>query len=94
MSEPFYEFSLNGGSYNNYRGTADLSGPLNSDRSLRYRLNIALQDSDSFRDFVSTKKLFIAPTIAWDISDDTKLTVNFEYSNEKSAFDAGIPALS
>ncbi|MEH2183399.1 TonB-dependent receptor plug domain-containing protein [Nostoc sp.] len=94
LSEPFYEFGFNAGSYNYYRGTADLSAPLNSDRSLRYRLNIALQDSDSFRDFLGTKRFFVAPTIAWDISDDTKLTLNFEYLNQETGFDAGVPALS
>ncbi|MDF5706215.1 MAG: TonB-dependent siderophore receptor [Nostoc sp. S4] len=94
LSEPFYEFGFNTGSYNYYRGTADLSAPLNSDRSLRYRLNIALQDSDSFRDFLGTKRFFLAPTIAWDISDDTKLTLNFEYLNQETGFDAGVPALS
>ncbi|MEH2066858.1 MAG: TonB-dependent siderophore receptor [Nostoc sp.] len=94
LSEPFYEFGFNAGSYDYYRGTADLSGPLNLERSLRYRLNIALQDSDSFRDFVGTKRFFLAPTIAWDVSDDTKLTLNFEYLNQETAFDAGVPALS
>ncbi|MEH2291262.1 TonB-dependent siderophore receptor [Nostoc sp.] len=94
LSEPFYEVGFNAGSYNYYRGTVDLSAPLNPDRSLRYRLNIALQDSDSFRDFVGTKRFFLAPTIAWDISDDTKLTLNFEYLNKETAFDVGVPALS
>ena len=85
LFEPFYELGLNVGSDSFYRGTADLSGPLTQNRNLRYRLNIALQDAyDSQNLFSSSQNYFIAPTIAWDISDDTKLTVNFEYLNQPS----------
>ncbi|MEH2118994.1 TonB-dependent siderophore receptor [Nostoc sp.] len=84
LFEPYYELGLNAGNDSVYRGTADLSGPLTSNRNLRYRLNIALQDAHDSRNFSSSQELFIAPTIAWDISNDTKLTVNLEYINTPS----------
>ncbi|MEH2080508.1 MAG: TonB-dependent siderophore receptor [Nostoc sp.] len=84
LFEPFYELGLNVGSDSFYRGTADLSGPLTQNRNLRYRLNIALQDAYDSQDLLSSQSLFVAPTLAWDISDDTKLTVNFEYLSQPS----------
>ncbi|MEH2445348.1 MAG: TonB-dependent receptor plug domain-containing protein [Nostoc sp.] len=84
LFEPFYELGLNAGNDDLYRGTADLSGPLTSNRNLRYRLNIALQDAEDSRNFSTSQEYFIAPTIAWDISNDTKLTLNFEYLNQPS----------
>ncbi|WP_292860798.1 TonB-dependent siderophore receptor [Nostoc sp. LPT] len=93
LFEPFYELGLNVGSDSFYRGTADLSGPLTSNRNLRYRLNIALQDAEDSQNFSSSQNYFIAPTIAWDISDDTKLTLNFEYLNQPSD-STGVRALN
>ncbi|MEH1844261.1 MAG: AMIN domain-containing protein [Nostoc sp.] len=93
LFEPFYELGLNVGSDSFYRGTADLSGPLTSNRNLRYRLNIALQDAYDSQNFSSSQNYFIAPTIAWDISDDTKLTLNFEYLNTPSK-SYGVKALN
>ncbi|MEH2275547.1 MAG: TonB-dependent siderophore receptor [Nostoc sp.] len=93
LFDPFYELGLNVGSDSFYRGTADLSGPLTQNRNLRYRLNIALQDAYDSQNFSSSQDLFIAPTITWDISDDTKLTLNFEYLNQPSKF-YGVRALN
>ncbi|MDF5709472.1 MAG: TonB-dependent siderophore receptor [Nostoc sp. S4] len=93
LFKPFYELGLNVGSYSFYRGTTDLSGPLTSNRNLRYRLNIALQDAYDSRNFSSSQTYFVGPTIAWDISDDTKLTFNFEYLNQPST-SYGVRALN
>ncbi|NJP09958.1 MAG: hypothetical protein HC866_11140 [Leptolyngbyaceae cyanobacterium RU_5_1] len=55
---------------------------------------MAYQNSGSFRDFIDTERFFIAPVLQWNISDRTTLIVNFEYLNDNSFFDRGIPALS
>ena len=51
LSEPFYEVSGEIGNYNFYRGTVDLSGPLDKNEKLLYRLNVAAETSESFIDF-------------------------------------------
>ncbi len=79
LSEPYYSVSFSAGNFDSYRPTIDLSGPLNEDKSLLYRLNLAYQNSDSFRDFNSTERILIAPTLKWEISDRTILNLDFEY---------------
>jgi len=85
--ESAYELGMTAGSYSFYRPTVDLTGPLNEDRSLRYRLNLAYENAGSFRDFTDNESIFVAPTLAWDISDRTQLTVELEYQNYNYTFD-------
>ncbi|MGF1539913.1 MAG: TonB-dependent siderophore receptor, partial [Pleurocapsa sp.] len=93
LSEPYYSVSFSAGNFDFYRPTIDLSGPLNEDKSLLYRLNLAYQNSDSFRDFNSTERILIAPTLKWEISDRTTLNLDFEYLHNEFTFDRGIPAV-
>jgi len=87
LFEPAYELGMTVGSYSFYRPTVDLTGPLNEDRSLRYRLNLAYENAGSFRDFTNSESFFVAPTLAWDISDRTRLTTELEYQNYDYTFD-------
>jgi len=93
LDTPFYEVDLNVGNYSFYRPTVDLSGPLTADDSLLYRLNLAYQNSDSFRDFNFTERVFIAPVLTWNISDRTSLTFDFEYLNNEYRSDRGLPSI-
>ena len=94
LSFPNYEFDLQAGSYGFLRPTLDLSGPLTESGDLRYRVNLAYERSDTFRDFDQTvSRRFIAPVIAWDISDNTSLTVDFSYLEDKRPFDRGFIAI-
>ncbi|MGI0484064.1 TonB-dependent siderophore receptor [Pantanalinema rosaneae CENA516] len=90
LSEPYAQVEANIGSYNFYRGAIDLSGPLNSDQSILYRLNIAYEDANSFRDFINNRTFFIAPVISWEISDRTRWTVELEYRRDDRITDVGL----
>lgn len=94
LAEPFYGLQFQAGSYGLIRPSLDLSSPLTTDRSLRYRLNMAYQREDGFRDLeVDTNRFFIAPVLSWDISNFTNLTIVMEYTNEKNPTDLGLPAI-
>lgn len=84
------EFSA--GSYSFYRPSIDLSGPLTADRSVRYRLNAVYENAGSFRDFYQSEKFLIAPVLTWDISQNTKLTLNGEYQYDERPLDRGFVA--
>ncbi len=94
LDEPYYAADFTIGNYDFYRPTFDISGSLNSDATLLYRLNIAYQNSGSFRDFVNTERVFISPVLTWNIGDKTTLTANFEYLYDDPVYDRGILALS
>ncbi|MEH2286530.1 TonB-dependent receptor [Nostoc sp.] len=93
LSEPYYAADFTAGSYDFYRPTLDISGPLNTDKTLLYRLNVAYQNSGSFRDFVDTERIFIAPSLTWKIGTKTTLNFDFEYLNNDTGFDRGIVAV-
>ena len=79
------------GSFGNYRFTLDSTGPLRNDAPLYYRLNLAEQDSDSFRDFVFKERFFAAPVVRWDIDDRTQFTVEGEFLTDHRMTDRGLP---
>lgn len=91
LEEPYYNIGATIGSYDFYRPTLDISGPLTSDRSLLYRLNLAYQNSGSFRDFNENESFFVAPAITWRISPRTSLTVELEQQNYNYTFDYNFP---
>ncbi|MBL8269068.1 TonB-dependent siderophore receptor, partial [Steroidobacter sp.] len=87
-----WEFGAGFGSYDNYRVTTDVGGPL-SER-IRARLNVAYQDRESFLDYWSTDKLFVAPVVAFDLGERTQLIAEAQYSRERAPVGAyvGTPA--
>ncbi|MBD0389267.1 MAG: TonB-dependent siderophore receptor, partial [Nostoc sp. C3-bin3] len=93
LSTPYYSAEFNVGNYGFYRPSFDISGPLTDDGSLVYRLNVAYQNSESFRDFNFTERVFVAPVITWNISDRTSLTFDLEYLNNDYLFDRGLPSI-
>ncbi len=94
LREPFYEVSFTAGNYSFYRPSLDFSGPLTEDGDLAYRLNVAYENAGSFRDGVQTERFFIAPTLSWQISDDTELTLEFSYLDDTRPVDRGLVVLS
>ncbi|MBE7385508.1 MAG: TonB-dependent siderophore receptor [Leptolyngbya sp. SIO1E4] len=94
LREPFYEVGFTAGSFDFYRPTIDFTGPLTADGSVAYRLNAAYESAGSFRDGVNTERFFIAPTLSWEISDDTELTLEFSYLDDTRPRDNGLVVLS
>lgn len=79
------------GYFNDYRFTLDSTGPLATGLPLTYRLNMAVQDSGSFRDFVYNERFFISPVLRWQINERTRLTFEGEFLYDERMTDRGIP---
>ncbi|BCL34199.1 TonB-dependent siderophore receptor [Nostoc sp. MS1] len=91
LPEPFYRAGMTIGSYDFYRPTLDLTGPLTEDKSVLYRLNAAYENAGSFRDFNENESVFISPVISVNISERTNITFEYEYQNYQYIFDRGLP---
>jgi iron complex outermembrane receptor protein len=65
------------GSYNAFGGAVDVGGPI-SDRA-RARLNVSYDTTGAQFDHYRREKTSIAPVIAFDLTDDTLLTVEGHY---------------
>src|SRR5690606_24268249 len=79
------------GSYNTFRMTGDFTGPMNKEKTLLYRLNLAYQNAQSFRVLQGGEDLVIAPSISFIPTDRTQVNIDFVYSKTKSRLDRGQP---
>ncbi|MBE9079855.1 TonB-dependent siderophore receptor [Romeria aff. gracilis LEGE 07310] len=94
LSIPFYELSASYGRFNTVEGQVDLSGPLDAENRVRYRLNGSYEYSDTFidTDDVNIQQATIAPVLSWDISDRTRLNLEGLYLNGEYPLIVGLPA--
>ena len=92
LSEPYYSAEFTAGSFSTYRPSIDISGPLNSDKTLLYRLNAAYENFGSFIDFNHQETFAIAPALTYKIDDATTLTLEYEYLKLDRVFNDGLPA--
>ncbi|MGD2179871.1 TonB-dependent siderophore receptor [Lusitaniella coriacea] len=94
LPDPFYEIELQAGTLGLFRPRIDFSGPLTEDGDLRYRLNALYQNDSGFRNFEqNVERFFIAPMLAWDISEQTNLTLELQYLNDERPYDTGTIAV-
>ncbi|MDT4332355.1 TonB-dependent siderophore receptor [Methylomonas sp. MS20] len=93
LATPYYSLQQQFGSYDFYRTTLDATGPITNDKSLLYRFNLAYKSANSFRDMVNSERVFVAPTITWNISPKTQVNFEMEYDTGHVVFDRGIPAI-
>ncbi|MEO1792730.1 MAG: TonB-dependent receptor plug domain-containing protein [Cyanobacteria bacterium J06629_19] len=95
LSSPYYAFDITANSNSFYQGSLDLSGPLLSDEAndqqLLYRLTSAYQNFGSFLDFVNGEAVSIAPTLSYEIGEDTRLGLEYEYSAYDQTSYSGLP---
>lgn len=91
LSFPFYDLEVTYGSFDTYQGSVDLSGPLTEDGSVAYRLNASAYSSETFVDEIGIDRYLIAPTLSWDISNNTNLTFEAEYLDAQYPNDRGLP---
>ena len=87
LATPYYAFNQQFGSYDLYRTQIDATGPVPKNKDLLYRLNLSYENSGSFREFVYTKDIFVAPVLTWNISPQTQATVEMEYSHKNLGLD-------
>ena len=91
LFKPRYEVGLSAGSFDMYRATADLTGPLSE--TVAYRLNAAYQEANSYRDFVSSDRILVSPSFLWMASEDTVVSYEVEATRYKAFFDRGVVAV-
>ncbi len=91
LAEPYYSGELTVGGYNFYQPSFDISGPLTTDKRLRYRLNASYENSGSFVDFVDREVIQIAPSLSYQIGENTNLLLSYEYVRSDGSFYDGLP---
>lgn len=80
------------GSYGFKRGALDSTGPIGE--HFAYRLNLAAEDRNSFRDFVTAKRHVVAPAFTWRIGRSTFLDYSGELLRHATPLDRGVVAVN
>lgn len=87
-----YSANVTLGNFHFYRSELDATGPLNADKTVLYRLNVAGQKAGSFIDYANRDLTAIAPSVTWLMSSRTTLTVDADYLRRWSNDPYGLPA--
>jgi catecholate siderophore receptor len=92
---PYYGFTLNFGTDETKRATADLNIPLDSigfGKRTALRLNLLVHESGvAGRDVVENQRWGIAPSIAFGLGTQTRLTLSYFKMKQDNISDYGIP---
>jgi iron complex outermembrane receptor protein len=85
QADEFTKVQQQVGSDNYFRTTIDSNGSLSEDQTWLYRVNVAVEDADGFKDDTHNKRTYIAPQIEWQVSDQTSARAGVEYQdNDRS----------
>ena len=81
------EISMQMGSYAFYKPSIDIYGPLNN--SIAYRFTGSYENSKSFRDVVKKERYYINPSLLFQISTQTNITIQGDYLHDDWTPDFG-----
>ena len=81
------EFTMQSGSYNFYKPSIDMYGPLN--HAIAYRFNGSYENSESFRNNVTRERYYINPSLRFKISNKTEITLQADYLSDDWTPDFG-----
>ncbi len=79
--------SMQTGSYNFYKPSIDIYGPLNT--IIAYRFIGTYENSESFRDVVKKERFYINPSFLFKLSNKTEITLQGDYLNDNWTPDFG-----
>jgi len=85
----FADLAVTAGNWDRYYTTLDANAPITND--VLVRVNLALEDNDSFRDYVGNKRYVFAPAISFNIGENSYLLWHNELSRtDLNLFDRGV----
>ncbi|TQV73503.1 TonB-dependent receptor [Exilibacterium tricleocarpae] len=82
------------GSWEQIRFETDLQTVLDTDDKIGVRFVGFVDDAESFRKTVETKRVGLYPSIAWEFSENTSATYELEFTEQELPFDRGVVSLN
>ncbi len=84
------EATVNLGMFERKRTTIDVGDAISS--NIAFRFNAMYENSENFRDFFELERYALNPELAFKLSDQTKLSLSYEYYNDDRTVDRGVPS--
>lgn len=91
LATPMAEVGVLLGTEGQKRAEFDLNTSINDD-AVRARLTGAVEDSGGFRNDYFLRRQAISPSFLFNLSPDTKLTLQFDYLHDTRIADQGVPS--
>jgi iron complex outermembrane recepter protein len=85
------EIAMRAGSYDLYKPSFDIYGPINS--KIAYRVNGTYESAQSYRDVVGSKRYYVNPSLLFKLSDRTEIVLEGDYLKHEFTPDFGIGSL-
>ena len=85
------EVSIGGGTWDHYRAQGDVTGPLNTDKTLLYRFNAGYDKTNSFRNQYFARSYELAPSVSFIPNERIQLNLDFSLSHINTILDRGQP---
>jgi len=82
------EVSMRAGSYDMYKPTADIYGPIS--KKLAFRVIGTYEDAASFRNSVKSNRIYVNPSLLYKISEKTDILLQGDYLKSNMTPDFGI----
>ena len=82
------ELSFRAGSFNLYKPTIDIYGPISS--KIAYRINGVYENAGSYRTVPTSKRYYVNPSLLFKLGNRTELLVQADYLNHEFTPDFGI----
>ncbi|MBW4549888.1 MAG: TonB-dependent siderophore receptor [Aphanocapsa sp. GSE-SYN-MK-11-07L] len=79
LAQPYYKIGFEAASFGQYQPSIDFSGPLNTDKSVLYRIIAAYRGGGDFQDTTRAETTSIAPSLTFRLGDRTNLNLYYEY---------------
>lgn len=92
LSTPLHQLEFDGGSYTRRQVKMDISGPLDANARLLYRVTSLIRNGDTQVDFVPDYRRYVAPAFTWLPDSKTSLTLLGEYQHDKTDWGQFLPA--
>lgn len=83
---------LNGGSWNSYKPTVDVYGPLS--KNVAFRMNGTYEYAESFRDVVQSEKYYFNPSFLFNLSPKSQLIIEGDYLKNNFTPDFGLGTIT
>ncbi len=91
LDEEQYGMELTAGSFDQYQGAIDLTGPLNEDKTILYRLTAGYESGGAFTEHVDPLRRGAAGALSWSITPRTQLNLTGEYQKTERLANPGWP---
>lgn len=78
------------GRFGHYDGTLDFNWS-SSEGEYAFRLNSLFRDTGGYRDGIESRSWGVNPAFAWQLADDARLNLNFEFLSSDYVPDSGLP---